>query len=85
MLRANLYVEGGLVNGTIGIVHDILFKENQRPPSLPIAVFIEFDNYNGPEIISTEGKKIVPIPPIRCTWKTSSRVCSRLQIPVSLA
>ncbi|CAG8479437.1 1429_t:CDS:2, partial [Racocetra fulgida] len=65
MLRTNLCVEAGLVNGVIGTVHDILFEENRGPPFLPIAVFIEFSAYNGPAIVSTEGKRIILIPPIR--------------------
>lgn len=56
MLRANLCVKVGLVNGAIGVVHDILFEKDQGPPSLPVAVFVEFDNYSGPAIISTEGR-----------------------------
>ncbi|CAB4422449.1 unnamed protein product [Rhizophagus irregularis] len=35
MLRANLSVETGLVNGSVGTIDDILFQENQGPPSLP--------------------------------------------------
>ena len=45
----------------MGIVQDILFKESQRPFSLPIAVLISFDNYKGPIITSLEGKNIIPI------------------------
>ena len=60
MLQANLCVRVGSVSGTMGTVQDILFKNSQDPPFLPIAVFIEFDDYIGP----TEGKKVVPIPPI---------------------
>jgi len=85
MLRANLCVGSGLVNGSIGVVDGILFEENQGPPSLPIAVLVEFNNYNGPTIISAEGKKVVPITPIRRSWETNTRNCSRLQIPLTLA
>ena len=75
----------GLVNDTIGTVRDILFENGQDPPLLPIAVFVEFDDYTGPAIMSAEGKKVVPIPPIRRTWETNTGLCSRLQIPVSLS
>jgi len=54
----------GLVNGSIGTVDGILFKENQGLPSLPIVVFVKFDNYTDSVIVSTEGKKFVPITPI---------------------
>ncbi|CAG8641197.1 7999_t:CDS:2 [Cetraspora pellucida] len=84
MLRANLYVEVGLVNGAMGTVHDILFEENQGPPALPIAIFVEFDAYNSLAIISTDDKRTIPIPPIRRSWDTNTGTYSRLQIPLSL-
>jgi len=65
MLRANLWTDAGLVNGLMGFIQEILFKEGQKPPSLPIAVLIEFDNYTGPAITTIEGKKLIPILPIR--------------------
>lgn len=85
MLRTNMCIESGLVNGAIGTVWDILFEENQGPPLLPVAVFVEFDTYNGPAIISTKGKRTIPIPPIRQSWDTNTRMRSHLQIPLSLA
>jgi len=84
MLRANLCVKLGLVNSSIGTVDTILFEENQGPPSLPIAVLVEFDNYTGPAITSTEGKRVVPVTPIRRTWETNTVTCSRLQLPLCL-
>ena len=86
MLTANLQTETGLVNGSMGTVQDIIFKEDQGPPHLPIVVLISFDNYKGPTITSLEDKRVVPIPPIRRTWNSKSGAsCSRLQIPVRLA
>lgn len=85
MLTANLWTKGGLVNGSIGTVHDILFK-NQGPPSLPVAVFVRFDAYEGPTITSTEGVKVVPIVAIKRSWEGKSEtVCSRQQVPLCLA
>jgi ATP-dependent exoDNAse (exonuclease V) alpha subunit len=66
MLTANLWTEGGLVNGSMGIIHDIIFVE-QGPPSLPVAVFVKFDHYKGPSITTPEGDEIVPIVPIKRT------------------
>ncbi|CAG8838603.1 15245_t:CDS:1, partial [Cetraspora pellucida] len=40
MLRTNLWTEVGLVNGSMGIVQEIVFGENQGPPFLPIALLI---------------------------------------------
>ena len=85
MLTVNLQTQSGLVNSSMGTVQDIIFQEDQGPPSLPIAVLISFDNYKGPTIASIEGERVIPIPPIQRTWNGKSGVsCSRLQIPVRL-
>jgi ATP-dependent DNA helicase PIF1 len=85
MLRSNLWTEAGLVNGSVGTVREIVFEENQSPPSHPIAVMIEFDKYSGPAIVTPQGKKLVPISPIRHTWKGKKGTCSCLQLPICLA
>ena len=85
MLRSNLWIEAGLVNGLVGIVQEIIFEENHSPPSLPIAVMVEFDNYSGPAILAADGKRLVPIVPVRHTWEGKKGPCSRLQIPICLA
>lgn len=64
MLRANLWIEVGLVNGSMRTIEEILFEEGQSPLFLPSAVLIKFDDYTGPAIITTNGKKLVPIIPI---------------------
>ncbi|RHZ79389.1 hypothetical protein Glove_147g6 [Diversispora epigaea] len=85
MLTANLWTEGGLVNGSLGTIQDILFGD-QGPPSFPITVFITFDDYKGPIIINIEGIKVIPIAPIRRTWESKTGTsCSRLQVPLRLA
>ena len=60
MLTANIWTEGGLVNGAMGTIQDILF-EDQGPPSLPTAVFIKFDIYEESNITTLKGDKVVPI------------------------
>jgi len=85
MLRTNLWTEAGLVNGSVGTIRDIVFEEDQGPPSLPIAVLVEFDGYTGPGIVSEEGFKVVPITPVRHTWESKKGTCSRLQVPICLA
>src|SRR5205814_9620204 len=64
---------------------EILFEENQFPPSLPIAVLIEFDDYSGPAITNVRGKRLVLISPIRQSWEGKRGTCSRLQVPLCLA
>ena len=83
MLTANIWTEAGLVNGSMGIVHDIIFE--QAPPSLPAAVFIEFDAYKGPTITTSEGNKVVLIVPIKRSWEGKNGPCSRIQVPICLA
>ena len=50
MLTANFWPEVGLCNGAAGTVLSILYADRHRPPSLPIAVIVEFRKYNGPLI-----------------------------------
>ena len=38
MLTRNLWLEKGLCNGSMGYVRDIIYKDGQYPPALPIAV-----------------------------------------------
>ena len=56
MLTTNIWTETGLVNRSM---RNIIFE--QAPPSLPAAVFIEFDAYKGPTITTSEGNKVVLI------------------------
>jgi ATP-dependent DNA helicase PIF1 len=84
MLTANLWTKAGLVNGAMGTVQDILF-EGQGPPSLPTAVFVKFEHYEGPTITTLEGVNVVPIVPIKRIWEgKSGTVCSRLQLALRL-
>ncbi|RGB38999.1 hypothetical protein C1646_755101 [Rhizophagus diaphanus] len=78
-------IEASLVNGSMGVVEDLLFQE-EGPPALPTAVFIKFDKYDGPTITSLEGKEVVPIVPIKRSWEDKNgTTCSRTQLPICLA
>ena len=81
MLTANLWVDKGLVNGSMGTVVAICYRNGESPPNLPIAVTVKFDSYRGPTL--TDGS--VPIIPLRRTWSSAGGVCSRLQLPLKLA
>jgi len=50
MLRHNISVKHGLVNGRIGVVKEIIYQTNCRPPQIPTAVLCFFPNYHGPSI-----------------------------------
>jgi ATP-dependent DNA helicase PIF1 len=82
MLRANLWVEKGLVNGSLGYIRDIIYEPGTAPPNdVPLAIMVEFDNYSGPTIANN----LVPIPAILKSWKVNGRTCTRKQFPIQLA
>ena len=48
MLTANLWLGAGLVNSSLGKVIHIVYKSNEKPPTLPSFVVVEFLHYKGP-------------------------------------
>ena len=74
----------GLINGVMGTITDILYKEKPEYTSLPAVILVLFE-CNGPTLRNIEGIPVVPIVPIRHMWEGKSGTCSRLQIPLSLA
>ena len=81
MLTANLWVDKGLVNGSMGTVVAICYRNGEAPPNLLIAVTVKFDSYRGPTLIDGS----VPITPLRRTWSSADGSCTRLQLPLKLA
>ena len=79
MLIQNIWVELGLVNGTTGIVKDVVWKghadiKKDQPQLLLIAV----DGYNGPALFTwQDGKKVVPIFSVLCEQEGTRGSCSR--------
>ena len=47
MLTRNLWIKHFLCDGAIGFVKDVIYKEDQYPPSLPIEIVIHFLNHKG--------------------------------------
>ena len=83
MLRANLWVQKGLVNGTVGAVLHISFK-NEGPPALPAVVIYQFPPYTGPSFLpGTAGA--FPVTPITLTWQSGHSTFSRTGSPLSLS
>ena len=70
-----------LVNGAMGTVRAICYKDGLAPPSLPVAVTVLFDHYSGPTL--SDGT--VPITPLRRSLSSSGSSCSRFQLPLKLA
>ena len=82
MLTTNLWVQVGLVNGAMGTVVGICYDDaGESPPRLPVAVTVRFDSFSGPTL--SDGS--VPITPLRRTWLSTDKTCSRLQLPLKLA
>src|SRR3546814_403827 len=52
MLRMNICVSRGLVNGAVGVVHNIVYDEGTKPPNdLPFCILVQFDSYSGPSCV----------------------------------
>ena len=63
MLTPNLWVQAGLINGSLGKVIVIVYNSNEQPPSLPYFVVFEFLYYKGP-LWDSLNPTYVPISPI---------------------
>jgi ATP-dependent DNA helicase PIF1 len=81
VVKSNLWVEAGLVNGTLGTVVDIVYAIGKSSPKdLPDVVMVRFDHYRGPTL-----NGLFPVPVIERNWMTKNKFCTRTQIPLSLA
>jgi len=59
------------------------YSEGLQPPSLPVAVIVQFDGYTGP---GYNGKaKCVPIIPVTPTVDVGTNMLERQQIPLKLS
>lgn len=85
MLTSNLWTEKGLVNGSIGTVTDILWKEGLDPSvSMPSLLLVHFAEYSGPDF-PLYGPKIVPVFSASAQFDFKSASCTRIQFPLRLA
>ena len=84
MITMNLWKNKGIVNGTLGYVRYLIFRHNEGPPSLPVAVIVELDQpYNGPHLIGKP--RHVPICPVTMNGVGSRGPIERTQLPIRLA
>ena len=69
MLLLNLRNKVDLWNGAMEEVKSLIYKKNIIPPSLPIAVLVKFDNYNGPTFYNVDLIPICPVSLASCAAK----------------
>uniref|UniRef100_T1IVW9 ATP-dependent DNA helicase n=1 Tax=Strigamia maritima TaxID=126957 RepID=T1IVW9_STRMM len=83
ILRKNLWTDKGLCNGSIGIITDIIYKENSEVDSyyeaMPICILVEFEKYTGPTFIANS----IPIVPLSDSKKNIA--CTRKQFSLAVA
>lgn len=63
MLISNLWIEVGLVNGSLGQIKMIVYDPGSKPPDLPKYVVVLFPHYIDPHW-DTANPRYVPITPI---------------------
>ncbi|KAK3909851.1 ATP-dependent DNA helicase PIF6 [Frankliniella fusca] len=80
MLRSNLWTVGGLVNGCVGYVTDIVYCD-AIDLDFPSFIMVKFDSYYGPTL--EDG--FIPITRIMKSWSVSNIYCTRYQFPLTLA
>ncbi|KAE8738768.1 hypothetical protein FOCC_FOCC015740 [Frankliniella occidentalis] len=85
MLRTNLWLAKGLVNGAMGKIVDILYNDKTEVSiHHPTVLLCEFENYTGPSIIP--GSNVVPVPTMLSSWTNRhNESLSRIQFPISLS
>ena len=87
MLTENVWTERGLVNGSLGTVFDVAWRQGVNPSTTPpFAVLIEFDCYNGLSVAcGARGKPVVPILQSNRDFIIGSTSCRRIQFPLTIA
>jgi ATP-dependent DNA helicase PIF1 len=84
MLTTNLWTEIGLVNGSMGSIHNVAWDYGQDPSTLPSIILIKFDDYNGPDFPQCD-PGIVPVFTATRQFEYKGVPCSRTQFPLRLA
>jgi hypothetical protein len=87
MLLKNLWVARSLVNGSVGIVDNIIWEEGADWKSdPPLAIYIAFDGYTGPAILyhNDAGQPIVPIFRSTQEFFQGNVTCTRTQFSLGI-
>ncbi|KAK3922586.1 ATP-dependent DNA helicase [Frankliniella fusca] len=81
MLRKNINVSLGLVNGVLGHLVDLIYPINCGPPQVPLFAIVMFDGCEG--FPSLNGN--IPIAMSQASWYMGKTRCTRAQLPLSLS
>ena len=87
MLRRNLATKNNLVNGSVGVVKDIIYDRSTDPSSfiMPTSIIVEFEDYEGPPFFVGEGReKWIPLRPQKRLIDRFKKTFRR-QFPICLA
>ncbi|KIW76765.1 hypothetical protein Z517_09209 [Fonsecaea pedrosoi CBS 271.37] len=90
MLRGNIRIECGPVNGALGTVRDIVWNSgvHWQAREAPVAVLVCFDHYSGPAgsfATGNHGDFLIPIFRSRCEFYRGPAMCARTQFPITTA
>ena len=84
MLRINLLTKFGLVNGSQGIIRDIIFDENATENDMPKVIIVEFPDYTGKPLLDEKHPKCIPIVPFTAQSLYRGKMRTRTQFPLRL-
>ena len=84
MIMQNLWTLGGLVNGIMGTVYNMIWEEGVEDPfaTMSAVIFVAINNYSGPASLVVNGVHVVPIVPAEIQWELKHEVCQRKQFPL---
>ena len=93
ILFHNLKQDSNLVSGSTGYVKEIVYEENENPPSLPSYVLVDFGQFytgtNFFEEYGPERRGWIPIKPTTMEWsavENNEKIAySRTQLPLRLS
>ena len=87
MLTRSLWTEKGLCNGSMDIVREVIFKDQDLPPFLPVAIIVQFNAYTGPTFglaYQTDHEHYVPMVPIISQSDIHGSAFERKRFPLKL-
>ena len=84
MLRRNMWISKGLVNGSLGRVISIVFERDEPNAGsgvLPVGVVCSFDKYTGPPFLADHPRSVF-VPVVTAVYDENDDVYTRTQVPL---